>query len=375
MTAFEAIPGGSIGIVYRGVAYQYYWGYADVGRQRCMSASTVMEIGSITKTFTTALLAMALAARPDLSLEQNPARWIDVLSTGNAVGPNCPPPPQPSPVPASAYGVMATMTIEMLATHTSGLPPDAFPPNALREWPCYSSNEFVHFVETYPRARPAPTPPHPWKYSNAGFGTLGYVLQGVNRRPWLDQVKQQILGPLHMAHTYGQGDAPRAAYATGYDCDGNRPVVHWPDNAWSASGSLRSTLPDMLVYLGAAMQQPGVPRAIAAAMKLAQTPTGVITPGRGQQALAWSVDPVQGFDVIDKDGATAGFNSWIAMVAPASGTPQTGVVVLVNRAGVGIAPTPPPKCRPQLGIPAVQIGIAALDALEGGDSSKALRLR
>ena len=70
--------GGAIGLTYQGGTYQYYFGVADVASGKCMGPLTIMELGSLAKTFTAALLAMAYNTNPRLPA-QNPTQWIDTL--------------------------------------------------------------------------------------------------------------------------------------------------------------------------------------------------------------------------------------------------------------------------------------------------------
>ncbi|HTU82313.1 MAG TPA: serine hydrolase [Candidatus Acidoferrales bacterium] len=366
----KGVPGIAIALISQGKTYQYYTGYAETASRTCVTPKTIMELGSLTKTFTAALLAMDYG-KHGIAPNTNPAKWIDTLHAGNRVGPGCPAPPRPTPVPASAYGVMATMTLSMLATHTSGLPSVPAASETLAERPCYSANELVNFVETYPSPLPAPTPPHPYLYSNIGFGTLGYVLQGIHGQPWFKQVTDVLLVPLGMTHTYDVEDVPQKNYAQGYNCSGTAPVEHWPLDAWPAAGTLRSTLPDMTRYLAAAMQVSGTPATIAAAMARAEKPGGhVFTSGGDAQAMAWAVRAAPPY-LVWKDGGTDGFNTYIAVVAAASGTPQSGVVVLTNRAPV--AANPGPSCAPYAGSPADAIGFRVLDDIAGPSSRTAKR--
>lgn len=354
----KGVPAVAIALIYQGKTYQYYQGFADTKTSTCIGSNTIVELGSLTKTFTAAMLAMAYDGK--LSPNADPAKYISPLSEGNFVGKGCPAPPQPTPVPKGGYGVMATMTMSMLASHTSGLP-DTPPNQGLTQRPCYSPNELINYVETYPKPGPVPTPPHPYLYSNIGYGTIGYVLQGINKKLWFDQAKSELLTPLKMKHTYDVNTVPNKNYAQGYDCSGKVAVPRWPLNAWPAGGTLRSTLPDMTHYLSAAMQRSGTPLKIAKAMALAQKQVGtVVTPSGGKQGMAWVTQAFGSVTVSWKDGGTDGFNTWIGIV-PAT---KTGIVVLANRAEVPTSPTPTPECKPYVGAPADEIGLVVLEDLK-----------
>ncbi|HEY8322006.1 MAG TPA: serine hydrolase domain-containing protein [Candidatus Baltobacteraceae bacterium] len=354
--AKPGLPGVAIGIYDRGAAYTYYAGSA-VKDSSCVDGSTIFELGSLTKTFTAAMLAHEYLANAAVDPGQSPVRWIDMLGRENDVGDGCPPPAMPTPVPTPGYGVMATMTLSTLSTHTSGLD-DVDPAfDGIAERPCMSPRVFVHYVSVYPLPSPVPTPPQPWVYSNNGYGTLGYVLQGIEHKDWFALAQSELLTPLGMTHTYDVGAVPSAGYAQGYDCTGSRAVPHWPLDPWPAAGALRSTLPDMMNYLAAAMDKSGTPPEIGAAMQRAETPVaGVQTGSGGDQGMAWAVGHFRGLAITNKDGGTDGFNSWIGIVVPASGAQALGVVVLTNRAPGMDAP-----CTGYEGNPADDIGESILE--------------
>jgi CubicO group peptidase (beta-lactamase class C family) len=356
----KGVPGGAIGFYQAGTAYVYYWGYANQETATCMGPDSIMELGSLTKTFTAMLVAQAYNAGL-ISASDNPATDIDTLSSGNTVGAGCATPPPATPVPPADYGDMAQMTISMLTTHTSGLPDTPPGVNALSARPCYSPNQLVQFVETFPSPSPPSPTPHAYLYSNVGFGTLGYVIQGVYKKDWFTVTKEKILTPLGMSNTYDVGAVP-SPHAQGYNCDGTKAVEPWPLDAWPAAGALRSTLPDMMKYLAAAMQQSGTPASISQAMATAETPVlGIFTDSGAAQGMAWATATEHKVSMISKDGVTDGFNSWIGMVAPVSGAPTIGVVVLTNRAPVDPTPSPDAICAPYLGAPADRIGIYVLE--------------
>jgi CubicO group peptidase (beta-lactamase class C family) len=356
----KGVPGGAIGFYENGTAYAYYWGYADQGTGTCMGPSSIMELGSLTKTFTAMLIAQAYNSGL-VAASDNPATYINTLSGGDTVGAGCSPPPTATPVPTSGYGDMAQMTVSMLTTHTSGLPDTPPGGGDLKTRPCYSPNELVQFVETYPSPSPPSPTPHAYNYSNIGFGTLGYVIQGIYKQDWFTVTKSKILMPLAMSNTYDVGAVP-TPHAQGYNCDGTTAVQNWPLDAWPAAGALRSTLPDMMKYLAAAMQQTGTPASISQAMALAETPVaGIFTSDGAAQGMAWATATDHKIPMISKDGVTDGFNSWIGMVAPVSGVPTIGVVVLTNRAPVDPTPPPDATCAPYVGAPADQIGIYILE--------------
>lgn len=353
VAAQQNVPGVALELYVNGRFYPYYTGYAVRAPAVCIDEDTIMEIGSLTKSFTAILLAMAYTtSSPLVSPAQSPVGLIDALSAGNTVGPGC----RPSSIttPRAATGVMQYATLQTLSSFTAGLPDDPPPPwGNLRRRPCWSANQFIRFVERYPSPNPVPPPPYPYLYSNMSYGTLGYVLQGVYKKPWFQITQEQLLAPLGMVSTYAAGHAPQPRFAQGYGCDGTSPAQYWTLDPWPAAGALRSTLRDMTKYLGALVSLPSTPPNVAAGVHVAVRPIARVN-ANVQQAMAFAVVKHGNYYVTGKDGGTAGFNAWIGAILPDSNpsSQPIGIVVLTNRN--------PTRCRPA---PANTIGLRILLAV------------
>ncbi len=347
-------PGLAIAVYFKGKTYYYYQGVRALGGKPIDSES-IFELGSLTKTFTAIMLATDVNQRAGgVTLSDHPVPWIVFAGNPNQVAPHpvqttCAT-PTATPVPRSDYGTVKEMTLEELATHTSGLPYTPPPPNGfIVQRQCYSPQQLVNYIE----AGRFPTPPAPWVYSNIAFGYLGYVLQGVNRKvtgkttPWYDLARDQIIDPLKMTHTYGL-NVPRdrrAEYVQPYRFEGGRPVkaLHWTWDPYPAAGVLRSTATDMTTFLELALRLKG-PAALIAGAKTAEKAYTKNNFGDGQ-GLAWEYVPLYVQDpteppppqVIWKDGGTAGCSTWVGLLfKPAKQV--AGIVVLTNGANMPVGP-------------------------------------
>ncbi|MFZ6759352.1 serine hydrolase [Undibacterium sp. Ji50W] len=266
-------------------------------------ASTVFEIGSVSKTFTALLLAdmqvhaqvklddAVAALLPDYSIPQYQGRVITLLD---------------------------------LATQTSALP--RLPANMAPRQPDnpyadYTENNLREFLRSYQLTR---APGAKYEYSNLGFGLLGQALSARAGKSYAELVQERIAKPLGMTDT---GIALTATMqnnlATGHDAVG-KPVANWDMPTLAGAGGLRSNAQDMLRYLHAHMHSADVK--LPAGLQLVQQPlrpTG--SPGL-QIALAWHVQSVRGQTVIWHNGMTGGYASFIGFTADG----QRGVVVLAN---------------------------------------------
>jgi beta-lactamase class C/D-alanyl-D-alanine-carboxypeptidase/D-alanyl-D-alanine-endopeptidase len=236
------------------------------------------------------------------------------------------------------------MTLFELATHTSGLPDvisGVYGTNIGRQ--CFSPQMFLNYVEGGAFAHP----PAKWVYSNFGFGTLGYALQrayatNLNKPPqWIDITRKQILEPLGMASTFDLNVPKKYQkyYAVGYlyKTGQLQQQLHWLWDPWPAAGTLRSTAPDMMLYLRMAMNVAG-PANLRAAAQIAQRPYVKASPPSIGQGLAWETVPLYAAStpspppppIAWKDGGTAGFSSWIGAVRKPDVTQPMGIVVMFN---------------------------------------------
>lgn len=227
------------------------------------------EIGSVTKTMTATLLA-TLVLDGTVELDDPVGGWLDA-------GPN------------------GDITLEQLATHTSGLPRLA--PDQPVDW----ANPFRDL--TAERAeealRAAARPPRAGHlYSNFGYQLLGIVLERASGHAYQDLLTERLFGPLEMtcSGVGGAGGGTRLA--------GN-PVGHW-DRALPAAGGIESTVADVARYLSACLHPQDGP--LGRAITLCRQPRVRIHEGR-EIGLAWFIIG----DVFRHNGRTGGFATCTAV--------------------------------------------------------------
>ena len=347
-------PGLAIAVYFEGKAYYYYQGVRVLGGKP-IDSNSIFELGSLTKSFTAIMLGTDVNQKiGGVSLDDHPAPWVAFAGNPNQVAPDpvrttCAT-PTATPVPPKKYGTVKLMTLEELATHTSGLPYTPPPPHGfIVQRQCYSPQQLVNYIEKGNFA----TPPAPWVYSNIAFGFLGYVLQGVNEKAtgktkqWYKLARTQVIDPLGMTHTYDL-NVPRdmlSEYVQPYAFKAGKPVkaLHWTWDPYPAAGVLRSTSTDMTKYLELALRLKG-PAALIAGAATAEKAYTKNNNGDGQ-GLAWEYvslykrkasEPAPP-QVIWKDGGTAGCSTWIGLLfKPAK--EEAGIVVLTNAANMPVGP-------------------------------------
>jgi serine-type D-Ala-D-Ala carboxypeptidase/endopeptidase len=270
-----------------------------------VAGDTVFEIGSATKVFTSLLLADAVQ-RGEVALTDPVARYL----------------PPDVKVPERNG---RQITLEDLATHTSGLPrlpSNLAPKDATNPYADYSVPQLYGFLSSHQLARDIGSK---YEYSNLGAGLLGHVLA---RRAGVDYetlVRTRVLEPLGMTSTaVTLPDALKRRLAIGHNGQRVR-VPNWDLPTLAGAGALRSTADDLLTFLAANLGYTRSPLSPAmAAMLAARRPTG--TPGL-EIALGWHIlaSPAGG-EIVWHNGGTGGYRSFIAF----NPKERTGVVALSN---------------------------------------------
>jgi serine-type D-Ala-D-Ala carboxypeptidase/endopeptidase len=278
-------------------------GATDRDSARPITPATRFELGSTTKTFTALLLA-EMVHRGEVRYDDPVDRY---LPRGWCLR-------RPAPV-----------TLEHLATHTSGLP--RVPLGVvLSGLPTWYSNPYQRYGQrqlatTLSRVRLRSPPGTRYRYSNIGFGLLGWLLAHAADRPFEDLLTERVLHPLGLTDT---GSAPDPQ-ATGHWHGRPRPTFRLP--GLPAAGALRSTTRDMLRYLTAhftadAARQPSLAHALCDV-----TRPRVSLPGSDEHlGLAWFLLPGPDHDLLFHPGATRGFTAFAGF----SPQTRTALVALVN---------------------------------------------
>jgi CubicO group peptidase (beta-lactamase class C family) len=202
--------------------------------------NTLFEIGSITKVFTTTLLAEMHVAS-ELNLNDRVNRYL---------------PPEGRLVCRGGDEV----TLLHLATHTSGLP--RLPPN-LTWTKLASDNPYADYsaedlYAALAKCRLKGRPGARTRYSNLGSGLLGHVLARVGGADYERLLIDRVLQPLVMNDTAIRlSEEQQKRMAPGHSQ--GKPVRQWDFQVLAGAGALHSTIPDMLRFLRANIDPASTP--------------------------------------------------------------------------------------------------------------------
>lgn len=317
----DHIPGMAVELYVDGKMYSDYTGYANLATKQRINSHTIFELGSITKIFTSLVLAE--------QVEKNIVRLNSPVSHFMKT--------------AQFRGI----TLKNLATHTAGFPSN--PPAQIQ-----NTEDFSHYLADY---QPTYTPGSTWIYSNFSFGVLGEALENITHENISQMYRQDILAPLHMTSTEMVVTSDdQKNYAQGYS-DNNEPVAPMMLGATPSAYAIKASGDDMQQFLKAALLLPNTPKTIANAMQLTETPYYSVANSNMLQGLGWEIlavpknagtllntttmytpgaFPVKVFThyavnnqtlLINKTGFTRGFSAYIAIIPKY----HAGIVILANQ--------------------------------------------
>lgn len=303
--------GLSIAVVRDGKARFFNFGTKTRGKAQLPDKDTVYEIGSISKTFTSLLLAHALIEKkadasddmrrylpgsyPNLEYQGTPVTLQDLAATTSALPDNLP---------------------DLSAVLKSADPKKVLPIAAgmLERYSNHSFFEDLHKASLSDKPGTAP------RHSNVAAALLGNIVEKIYGKPYDDLLAQYIEKPLGMQS--GVSKARLSLTPTGYTGDGAvAPAYNAP--YLRAAGGLRYSSADMVRYIAAQLD------ATDPAIKFTQRP---VWGDLDNQAIGFNwvlTKTVDGHRHLSHGGGTFGFASFMDLYPDA----HYGIVFLVNRSG------------------------------------------
>jgi CubicO group peptidase (beta-lactamase class C family) len=296
------------------------YGYGNISKANStkVNGNTIFDIASITKTFTTTLLA-DMVKQGLVNLDDPIEKYLGAT------------------VKVPTYNGHK-ITLENLATHTSGLPD--FPAGWIRNH-TYTTPQVYNFLSnTSLQSEPGTKA----NYSDFGMGLLGHILSIRAGVPYAQLVKDRILSVLGMDSTgiamnstaIILSDAIKSRLAKGH-IGGKEVNLEFIPDAIQPAGALHSTANDLLKYLAAniglihtsindIIQETHLMR-----HEYSQAPTLHFASNNKSLSasyigLGWFIDTNLGTEVIQHSGGIDGYSSFIGF----NPTKQQGVVLLCS---------------------------------------------
>ena len=229
----------SVGILMDGEVEKIGIHISDAGVLEVSNHNKLFEIGSITKTFTAALIAKHIGE--------------GVLDISQPVNDFLPEDTETDPA----------IRLRHLVTHTSGLDPSpsSFNIPYLRAmiWDPKNPNRYIkakHYYKYLRKNSPKHPPGQTWEYNNAGYGLLGEITEQVGKS-WEEQVSEFIFTPLGMKSSYFEVSEEHLPLLVQGITAKDKKAKTWQMDLLDPAGVIKSTVDDMLKYLAAQMDPSG----------------------------------------------------------------------------------------------------------------------
>lgn len=257
----------SIGIISNGKTWKRSYGSLTSDKEQAADEKTIYEIGSISKVFTSILLADAIESGT-IKLDDPISSVMKELSKTN-----------PS--------VGDSITVRHLSHHLSGLP--VMPPNYTPKEPTNPFKEYDRekLSEYLLSAKPARKPDEGYEYSNLAVGLLGDLLSQQAGVSYEELLRVKITEPLGMSDTVIKLSKEQATRFAPPHNSALLPDHAWDFDALAGCGAIRSTVDDMLLFAQASMNPPK--GEIGKALELAWKQHKPALKGNHAMGLGWMI--------------------------------------------------------------------------------------
>ena len=226
----KKIPGIAYGIVVDdSLVIASSTGVIDIDSESPATLTSSFRIASMTKSFT-AIAILKLRDEGKLSLEDPAERYLPEMTKLTY-------PTKDSPL----------ISIRNLLTMTAGFPED----NPWGDRQLDETDQMLMALVTEGISF-SNVPSTHFEYSNTGFALLGNVISRISGMPYQDYIRENILKPLGMHHTYWEYDnVPSEKLVLGYRWEDaewkSEPMLH--DGSYGAMGGLITSIEDFSKYV------------------------------------------------------------------------------------------------------------------------------
>lgn len=292
------VPGLTVGIYHDGETSLHAYGVSSLETEYPMLPETILQIGSISKIFTTTLL-MKLVDDGKVDLDAPVSTYLPDLTL-------------------TTDETQDTIPVRYLVTHTSGVYGDHFEDFG------WGDDALAKYVESMAKLRQVYEPGTIWSYTNSGFNVAGRIIETILDKPFEDAVREHIFEPLGMERSgYFPHDAITYPVSVGHTLvdpagDEHEVARRWPiPRASGPAGSISSNVGDMLKF--AQMHLNGgtfngnriISEESAKAMQDVQVGRAGLADAWG---LGWQINFIDGTKAIGHGGTTNGFNAHLDLV-------------------------------------------------------------
>lgn len=331
------VPGVAVAVTHAGRVYADGFGVTSVEHPLPVTADTLFQIGSTSKTFT-ATLAVMLIDAGQLVLDAPIRTWLPDFHT-------------------ASERASAVVTLRHLLTHHTGWPGDYFKDFGRGD------GALARYVAAMARAPQQLPPGSAFSYCNSGFYLLARLIEVVGGAPFEQIMAERLLVPLGLSmSSYFPEVALTHRVASGHLVrhDGVAVARPWHmARCLNGGGGLISTARDQIAWARFHLGDPALADVLpVAARRRMQQPHADAGGMCDQFGLGWMLSDHAGHRLVKHGGATHGFLSafelWVGhdfactvlTNADAGRELRDTVAAAARRHFLGIADAEPPTVPP-----------------------------
>ena len=291
------IPGCSLGILHHGELKTAGFGVSNVEKKSPVSADTLFQIGSISKTFA-ATVALKLVEEGKLDLHKPVQAYLPDFKVADE-------------------SVSAQVTPWHLLTHSAGWDGDLFVESG------DGADAFQNYISRlFDRQQLFPLGEY-FSYNNSGFAVMGGILEAASGKSMEELLHTYILDPLELKRVFfNAGEVITYDFAVGHlsTRDGGGVARPWRmPRAVLPMGALVTNVSDLLRYAGCYMAKGKTPS--GAQMLKPETVDDMFTPkmtnyagDRTSVGYAWMRRELDSGPIIGHGGGTNGQLTQLSML-------------------------------------------------------------
>jgi CubicO group peptidase (beta-lactamase class C family) len=282
------VPGVAIGIYHNGKEFSAGFGMTNIEHPLPVTADTLFQTGSISKTFTGTIF-MRLIEAGKIELDAPVRAYLPKLKMANKE-------------------VAERVTIRHLLTHTGGWIGDYFNDYGNGD---DAQEKMVRDIAKLEQVTPLG---EVWSYNNAGFNIAGRVVEVVTGMPFEQAAREMLLDPLGMGMTFYFPDDVMIThrFVVGHHKEGKKVMVSRPwaiGRAGAPVGGVVSTVKDLLTYarfhMGDGKSASGEKLLSVKSLREMRKPLHPAS-GFDRIGLTWFIREAGALNIINHGGATHG---------------------------------------------------------------------
>lgn len=292
------VPGVAVGILRDGQIETSGYGLANIETQQQMTADHLLQIGSISKVFTSTLV-MKLVDEGKLDLDTPVHEYLPDLELEDATA-------------------LETITLRHLLTHTSGIFGDFFEDFGVGD------DALAKAIAKYGTLRQIYAPGELWSYCNSGFNLAGAIVEKLLDVPFEQAMHEQIFQPLGLDHSFFfAAQAIVYPVAVGHtETEPGSETIEVARNyalprAVNPAGGIIATVSDLLGFAKLHINDGKVDdeQVITAESIHAMQEVQVAAANFAQSwGIGWDINDLDGVRVIGHGGTTNGFQARLSIV-------------------------------------------------------------